>query len=503
MRSLPSLATRGRAFSAVLVVVYGIVQAVALAIAAFATRDAFAALHIKEPLALRTVVELGLAGVIAAICLFLSRRQAEALGQSYAIALRRTLYKQIASLPKSRHEQRRTGALSLRFVGDLSAARLWFGRGLPDVLTALVVLPGGVAILVLLDPNLVWAALAPLGLSLMLMAAAAWHLEHRHQGLRQRRANIAVAMIERIAIAPELDLMGRTNKELRAIDEQGAALKTDAVARRCRTAGLQSILQAGVTLAGLMILWLASQKATEPATAAASLSVLALVSMPLQDLGAAWDRYCAWSVARGKAERLLNEPTLSRRAKPRHKAVPVTVSGAVNLTIDAGEVMRLKGPSSGKIARVIAGLDYDPDIHVAFGDHSSSPRIAFIGDAHVGLQGSLRRSITLGTRKRPNDARIAEVLNAFGLNCLVDAPQGLDQRVAENGKGLGLGQTVRLDLVRAVLGQADLIVISSLRWEAEPDQTSLLATLRRLCSATILLADGSNHSNSLMMAKVS
>lgn len=502
MRTLPPLATRDRALSAVLVVACGIAQAAALAVAAFASRDAFAALHSQEPLALQTVLELTFAGVIAALCLFLSRRQAEGLGQSYAIALRHTLYKQIASLPKSRHEQRRTGALSLRFVGDLSAARLWFGRGLPDVLTAMVVLPGAVAILISLDANLAFAAQAPLGLSLVLIAALAWHLEQRHQRLRKRRASIAIAMIERIAIAPDLDLMGRTDKELRALDEQGAALRANAVARRGRTAGLQAILQAGVSLAGLSILWVASQGNVAPATVAASLSVLALVAMPLQDLGAAWDRYCAWSVAREKAQRLLDEPIFCRSVHSTKRPAHVNVSGTVTFSVKAGEVTKIDAPDASKLAHVIAGLDRDATLHVDFGDNSNPPHIGFIGDTHIGLQGSLRRSVALSARKRPDDARISEVLNAFGLGCLLGTARGLDQRIAENGKGLSAGETLRLDLARAVLGQADLIVIASLRWDAEQERATLLQTLRRLTPATIVLAEVVNRFNSSENPKV-
>lgn len=501
MRTLPPLATRDRALSAVLVVGCGIAQAAALAVAAFATRDAFAALHGQEPLALQTILELGCAGLIAALCLLLSRRQAESLGQSYAISLRHTLYKQIAGLPKSRHEQRRTGALSLRFVGDLSAARLWFGRGLPDVLTALVVLPGAVAILLFLDTRLALAALGPLALSLVAMAALAWHLEQRHRRLRKRRANIAISMIERIAIAPELDLMGRTRKELRALDEQGASLRHDAVSRRGRTAGLQATLQAGVAVAGLSILWIASQGDFAPASVAASLSVLALVAMPLQDLGAAWDRYCAWSVAREKAQHLLNESTVRRAARAAQDPAEVTVSGAATFTAKAGDVSVIDVPNAGKLAHKIAGLDHDPDLKVAFGDRPHPPRVAFIGDIHIGLQGSLRRSVTLSARKRPADARIADVLRAFGLDDLLDAPRGLDQRISENGKGLSAGQTLRLDLARAVLGQADLIVIASLRWDAEQDRETLLDTLRRLTPTTIILADAVNHSKSWKTSK--
>ncbi len=506
MRPLPPLATRDRVIDAVLVVSCGIAQAAALAVAAFATRDAFAALHAGQALGLWTIAELGLAGLLAALCLLVSRRRAEALGQSYAIALRRTLYRQIARLPKSRHDDRRIGALSLRFVGDLSAARLWFGCGLPDVLSAVVVLPGAIAILFALDPVLATAGLLPIGVALCVMAATAWHLEQRHRTLRRKRANIAIGMIERIAIAPNLDLMGRTDRELRTLDEQGAALRKDAVARRGRTAGLQAVLQIGLACAGLMILWTASQSGITPATVAASLSVLALVTLPMQDLGAAWDRYCAWCVAREKALRLLAEPTLRRRSAPSSKAAAVLVTGEMDgvredFEATPGRDNILSSPRAHQIAQCISGLDHQTGLTVTFGTQGHRPRIAHIADDHVGLQGSLRRSATLLSRKRPDDARITEILDAFGLGDLIGQPGGLDQRVAENGKNLTSGQSLRLDLARAVLGAADMIVIASLRWSAEAERDTLMRTLKHLSTATIILADQQNTSTCVQTTK--
>ena len=506
MTRLPPLATRDRVTDVALVVSFGILQAAALAVAAFAMRDAFAALHSGNALATGTICKLALSGAVAALCLFMSRRHAEALGQTYAIALRRTLYAQIARLPKSRHETRRVGALSLRFVGDLSAARLWFGRGLPDVISTAVILPGAVAILLALDPVLAASGLVPLGLALAIMCATAWRLERRHRQLRQRRANIAIAMIERIAIAPELDLMGRTEKELQALGKQGASLKNDAVARRGRTAGLQAILQVGVAVSGLAMLWFAGRHGTAPAVVAAGLSVLALIALPLQDLGAAWDRYCAWRVAREKAQRLLDEPTLRRRSKPENAPVSVALRGRfegapVTFFAAGADIAYLGGWHARMLARIIAGLDRHDDVEVLFDGQIKAPKIGYIGDDHVGLQGSLRRSATLTARKRPKDSEIRKTLAAFGLSDLLSASRGLDQRLAENGKDLTAMQTLRLDLVRMVLGKADVVVISSLRWWADPDRDNLLETLGRLNRATVILADPANTTGSLEDSK--
>ncbi|KIC47185.1 hypothetical protein RA28_05745 [Ruegeria sp. ANG-S4] len=497
MTPLPRLVARDRIIDAVLVVSSSVVQAIALAFAAFATREAFGAIHAGHALAIKTVMQLAISGVVGAACLFLSRYRAEALGQSYAISLRRVLYQQIAQLPKSRHEKRRVGALSLRFVGDLSAARIWFGRGLPSVYSAAVVIPGAAFILYSLDPALAVSGVVALGLSLLLAAALARHLEHRHQRLRQRRANIAISIIERIPIAPELDLMGRTDRELQKLDTQGVSLRNDALARRGNVAGLQVILQLGVAFAGLLMLWRAGETGIAPATVAACLAVMALIALPLQQLASAWDYYCAWQVAREKAQRLLSEPTVKRRIAKQTNIMGIDVTGEldgtpVRFVARPNSVSELRGPNASRLARCVAGYDTHEGIAVRYDDQQVTPKLAFIGDTHIGLQGSLRRSATLMCRKRPSDRRIAKVLRHLGLSDLLRAPEGLDQRVAENGHGLATDQTLRLDLARAVLGNAEVVVIASIRWIACQHQVAeLLATFRKLSSATIILADDS------------
>lgn len=492
MSPLPAFASEGRKLYAAFVVGAGITQAVALAIATFATRDAFALLHTGLPLTPQVALALALSALLAATALMASRRMGETLGQSYAIDLRRVLYNQIAHLPKARHETRRLGALALRFVGDLSAARLWFGRGLPDVLAACVILPGAVFTLFMLDARLASWALLPLGGALLIMAVTAWHLEQRHRALRKHRANIAISMIERIAIAPELDLMGRTDKELRALDKQGRTLKQDAVARRGRTAGLVAILQVGIALSGLMVLWRASVLGTSPASVAASLSMLGLVALPLQNLGAAWDQFCAWRVAREKALRLLAEPTLERHAGARPEPVELCLTGMLNgapvsVQAPAGQVSHLNHPQASALARIMAGLDRVSELTLRFNGESRLPALCYIGDTHICLQGSLRRNVCLNASRRPSDRRIKPVLTAFGLDGLLAHPEGLDQRIAANGGGLSADQTLRLDLARAVLSKAEVIVISSLRWSSNRQRSELLKTLRRQCSATIII----------------
>ena len=492
MTYLPRLAKEGCATDAALIVICGVCQAAAAAFAAFATRDAFAALHAGQGIATGTLIELAAAGIFGAIALYHAQRRSEALGQTYANALRQCLYRKIATLPKERHDERRLGALSLRFVGDLSAARLWFGVGLPDVLTAAIVLPGAMIILFALDPSLAPAGVIPIALALTIAVALAWHLGKRHRTLRRRRAAIAISMIERISMAPELDQMGRTKKELRSLSDQGQTLRQNAVARRSRAASLQAILQAGTAIAALCLMWRAGQIGTAAGTVAASLAVLALIMLPLQRLATAWDRFCAWRVAKEKAEDLLRERSVERKSRHRKSAVEVTVSGKLGdqsseILFPCGAITTMTGAMGSRLARHIAGLDETPDLEVRFDGSTKQPRTAYIDDIHTGLQGSLRRTATLLSRKRPEDAAIAEALAAYGLAQLMDGPKGLETRIAEAGRNLSPEETLRLDLVRAELGQVDLLIIDSTRFRAMSNGTKLLKLFTNRNEVTLIV----------------
>ncbi|MFQ6548720.1 ABC transporter transmembrane domain-containing protein [Aestuariibius sp. 2305UL40-4] len=507
MTSLPKFASKDRVTDAVLVVLCGVAQATALAVATFATRDAFTALHAGTVPATTTLASLAGAGIVAAIALLLSRQRSEALGQSYAIALRRIIYAHLAGMPKTRHAARRVGALSLRFVGDLSAARLWFGRGLPRVLSALIVLPGAACILFLLSPQLALSGIVPIAAALILMAGVALHLEARHAALRKKRARIAISMTERIAISPELDLMGRTQTELKLLDADGAVLRDNALARMRRISGLQAILQGGVALAGVATFWAAGTYGVATGTTAAALSLLALLAMPLQDLGEAWDQFCAWRIAREKAERLLSEDSSARRRRRRGGPVALdlrgkTGDGPLELTVPAGETVTLQGALAPRLGAILAGLDRDTGWQVLYGDDPRLPVCLYIGDTHVALQGTLRRSATLLNRKRPKDDRIREELDAFGLGHLCDRLGGLRGTVGEAGRNMSPTETLRLDLVRAVLGRAELIVIDSVRWRSDPEAPRLLALLRERLDTTLVCVDADACRNDISVSPI-
>ncbi len=493
MSRLPRLWGGDRIGDAVLIPVLGVAQAVAMGIGAFATRDAFTALHGGGPPDHATLATLILAGLATAGFALVAGIRSEALGQSVARDMRVVLYDQLAGMSRRDVEARRLGALSLRFVGDLSAVRLWYGRGLPRVASALVVLPGAGLVLWLLEPRIAGAAIPPLALSLAAMLVAAMGLRARHRRLRSRRAGISIAMMERIAVSPELDLMGRTGFELKRLREDGATLRRNAVSRRGQQEVLRMIPQGGAAVAGAAVLWMAGMEAIAPGTAAAGLSVLAILVLPLRALADAWDQYCAWCVAREKALNLLAKPSVRRDMEPRGHPVRLRATGtlegrSLDVEITAGAAARLaRGAGVARLAAAFAGLDPDPALDVRYDGWTALPHVVHIGDRPVVLQGTLHRALTLGLTPRPGRRETSRAARAFGLASLLVRTGGVKGRVAEAGRDVSAAESLRLDLARAALAQPDVVVIDSARLDADPARGALLADLRDRTDATLLV----------------
>lgn len=497
MSRLPKLMTRDRILDAVLLPLIGVAQAFALGVGAFATRDAFSALYSGDGPTMDVLATLAGAGVVVAGLELLARQRGEALGQGYTRALRHVLYDHIAGMDRRAVAERRLGSLSLRFVGDLSAARRWFGRGLPRLFSAAVVFPGAALVLWVLDPRLALVAGAPIFFSLVVMLALAMGLRARQERLRGRRAAISIAMMERIAMAPDLDLMARTDRELSDLDAGSDDLASEAVARVTRKELVRMAPQVGAAVAAAAILWMAAKAGLAPGIAAAGLSVLAILMIPMRGFAECWDEYCAWTVAAEKATALLARPSQRRVVVPRGSAVGLKLDlqsfggRPLECEVPAGAVVAITGPQgSGKsqLAAIIAGLDRPAEGQVLYdGTVTPLPRIVYVGDRPSVVQGSLRRALTLGIDPRPAGKRIARVARDFGLADLLARDGGILARIGEAGRTLAQGELLRLELARAALAQPDLIVIDSSGFLADTGRAQLLARLKDATAATVVI----------------
>jgi ABC-type multidrug transport system fused ATPase/permease subunit len=481
--ALPRPLGGGRGRGVALVAGLGVAEAAAIGVAAVATRDVFAALHDGAGPPVAALAVLAAAGAGVALLRAGSRTLAEALGQRYAMALRRALYRQLARLPASAVERRRAGAVGLRFVGDLSAARRWLSLGITRLASGAVVLPGAALALWWLDPRLALAAGPPVAASLVVMAGLALVFGRLHRRLRSGRARLAIDMMERAAVAPELDLLGRTSRELDRLDRAGRTVLGGAVRRAAAARLLHAVPEIGAALAGVLLLWEAARAGLPAAEAAGALAVLAILALPLRDLAGVRDAHAAWGVARAKLADVLAAPG-AERGRPLRGGPCALRLGATRLA--PGEVAAIEaGPRATALIAAAAGLE--PSVDVTTEERERPPLAAHVGPRSPVLQGSLRRALTMGARRRPDDAALERLARGFGLGRLIDAG-GLDLRVGEGGRTLHEGERLRALLLRAALREPDLLLIDRPDAAADPEAVALIGRIARETGATALVA---------------
>ena len=188
----PSLYADNRGRLAVAIVFFLTLQAVAMGIGAFATRSIFSGLHANanESLTISLLILIG-AGFLGAFGRLSANTLAERLGQSFAISFRRNFFSHLSSLAKSDLERRRIGALSLRFVGDLSAMREWASDGVTGLASAFLTTTAGLIVLWMLSPLFGYIGVISIAVCLAIMALVARALPRTQRELRRHRGKVS------------------------------------------------------------------------------------------------------------------------------------------------------------------------------------------------------------------------------------------------------------------------------------------------------------------------
>lgn len=511
MSELPAITADGRRVRIGLVAALAVAQAAATALAAFATREVFVTIHAGGPLPGTALALIALAGALMALCRIGERDVAEQLGQDYAAAVRQRIFAHLARCPSRELMQRRSGALALRFVGDLAAVRGWASRGIARLISAGLVLPAATAVLFVLDPLLGLSAALPLAAGLLLMLFAGRRLRPAHDRLRRSRARLAADMSERVMQAPQLRLIGRMEAENARLTRRTGRLADAARRRARRAATLRAIADVSAGLAAAALLFATLRTGLPAATAAGALAAVGLVVQPMRDLASVWDHLGAWQSARLRCLALLGIPPLRRTSRRSPDAEIGRGPATLHLTrlaigkgasFDArarhGEriaIVGANGAGKSSLLEVIAGLQAPASGRVridglAPGALSPAQRrrtVGLYGPRSALLAGSLRRALTLGQKPRPADDHILQVALDAGLAPTLARLGGLDGRVAEGGRNLSSGELRRTLLARARLTAPQLLLLDELDDALGPDGPALVDRLVRTPGSTCLV----------------
>ncbi|NIA72425.1 ABC transporter ATP-binding protein [Pelagibius litoralis] len=511
MSRLPRIIGENRGRSIALVAVLALGQAAAAGVAAFATRDVFAAFRDDSAiLPLLALAAVAAAGLAIALLRVGERVVAERVGQNYAASLRLKLFAHLTEMSARDVAARRNGGLAMRFVGDLAAVRGWVSLGIARLVSASIVLPVATGVLFLLNVNLGIAASIPIVLGLGVMILAGPRLGPAHKRLRSRRARLAADMSERIPHAPELRLLGRIRTEKAHLLRRTEKLIASAMARARGAAVLRAVpdVVSGFAAASLFLMALSSGVAA--AEAAGALAAVGLMVQPMRDLAGVWDRHRAWVAARDKCEALLAAPKLKRAAlqgrDPLENAPPplrfaeVSAGALENVTVAASPGQKIAivgGNGAGKstLISLAAGLEQPRDGAVTLGGLPPSSlgaaerrrMITLVGVRSPILAGSLRRALIMGVAEQPGDEAILAEAEAFGLKEVIVRLGGLDGKLAEGGRNLSAGEVRRVLLTRAALSGSKLMLLDEPDDALDVEGPELVERLVRQSDATALI----------------
>ena len=406
---------------------------------------------------------------------------------------RARVYDQLESLPPSQLRDRRQGDLLARFVGDVDSLQNLYLRGLlpPVVALAAGAVAVGVAAAILPEAALVLGAgLVAAGVVVPLCAASL----ARRASARQAAARgvLSAALVETLDGGAELVAYGRQADRLKQIETADRGLVQ--IARRAGLAdgtgdGLR-LLVTGAAVAGVLAVAvsahaagtlnrvliallalgsLATFEAVQPlpealrelrATLAAGARVLELTehqptvvdpadplpppqapfTVALEDVRV---RY-----ARGE------EPALddvSLRLEPGRRIALLGRSGSGKTTV-ANLLLRFVDPESGRVT--LAGRDLREycreDVRRA---------IAVSGqDAHL-FSTTIRANLLIARPDATEPELEAALRSARVLDWVRTLPEGLDTHVGELGRELSGGQQQRIALARALLTDAQVLVL--------------------------------------------
>ena len=511
---MPGLLDRGR--RTMLIGVFALIcaEGAAAGAGAFATRMLFNALHAQQSLPLNLMLLLAASGLMIALCRVAARSRGERMGQNYALDIRHALFNQGTTMSVSDVSARRTGYMSLRFVGDLTAFRNWLGLGLPRLLAALVLIPTTLGVLGWMHLPFVWVV-APLFLvALSSIALGGLKLPAMQRRVRSRRAAIAADMAERMPIAPELGQLGRRRQESKRIQLRSVRLIGAALHRVRYAELLKSVPDMIAGAAAVALIWVGSRDNIDIGTIAGALSALGIALKPMRDLATVWNHWAAFSAAHKKCVAALNRrrrresPSGSRLRKNqpvavRFEQVDMPPIRALSAEIRAGSRVKLAGENGtgkSRLMRTLAGLDAVEGGKVTLNNRdlaklsqgSLRRQVARISCDSTLLKGTLRKALTLGLDRRPDDEHILEIARKASLDAILQGVHDLDDNVAEGGRNLSSGQRVKIALVRAMLSRPGLILIESSAAQLDAAGSRALTTWLENQDATVIASEQAN-----------
>ena len=443
---------------------------------------------------------------IGAICSYSEKYLTTNIGQLVAHDLRQMLYSHIQRLSLAYHDHKRTGDLISRLTSDIDAIQNFIASGMLGGLINSLALVGMVAVMFYINWRFTLIALSVAPVLFAVVYRYTRRIKKASLEMRKKEGEIVSVIQEVFSSILVVKAFAREDYEQRRLEEQ--SLESIKIARRARRlkGRLSPLVDMIVAVGTCLVLWFGGNMALRGALSAGSLVLfvwyLSKMYKPMRELSKMTDAYSKATVGYERVREVLETnhevkdlPDARHAPKFRGQIELGNVSFSyepncpmlkrVNLTVEAGQVAALVGPTGAGKTTIINLIPrfYDPDAGTVkidgtdvklFRQKSLRQQISFVLQETLLFHGSIWHNIAYG---KP-DASRAEILRAARLanadEFIERMPQGYDTLIGERGITLSGGQRQRIAIARAVIRNTPILILDEASSGLDPASEKLV-----------------------------